>query len=34
MSNITNKVVVITEPAAGLGKAPRSFSQNKEQKLY
>jgi hypothetical protein len=35
MSNITDKVVVITgEPAVALGQAPRSFSQNEEQKLY
>jgi len=33
MSNITDKVVVITAPAAALGKAPRNFSHNKEQEV-
>jgi len=33
MSNITDKVVVITGASSGMGKAPLSFSQNEEQKL-
>jgi hypothetical protein len=32
-SDIIGKVVVITDPAVALGKAPRSFSRHKEQEL-
>jgi NADP-dependent 3-hydroxy acid dehydrogenase YdfG len=34
VSNITDKVVVITGASSGIGKVPRSFSHNKEPELY